>query len=57
MTVKSLIEALETVDRKADIMTQPRNGQKNFCDVVGVKIDSYSFFGSEIPCVYVTAIE
>lgn len=56
MTVGELIHALSQVDEDADVMTMPRNGNKNFCDVVDTKMDSYAFFGKEIPCVYVTAI-
>lgn len=53
LTVGKLVDLLSKVDEEIDVMTRPRNRNKNFCDATGVEMGSYAFFGSEISCAYI----
>lgn len=54
MTVKELIEKLKACDPNADVMTKKTELFGNVGCVNTIRNDSYSFFGTAIPCVLLT---
>lgn len=54
MTVKQLKEALDTFEDDIEIMTKKTEIFGNIAGVNSVRLDSYSFFGVDVPCVLLT---
>ena len=54
MKVKDLREALSNYADDMEVLTKKTELLGNVAYVNGVKEDSYSFFGTEVPCVLLT---
>ena len=54
MTVKELRDILKDFDDDVEVMTKKTEILGNIGYVNSVKIDSYGFFGADLPCVLLT---
>ena len=54
MTVKELREKLAEFPDDLEVLTKKREIFGNVGDVFGVHLDTYSFFGVDLPCVLIT---
>ncbi len=54
MTVGELKEALQKFPDNMEVITKKEEGFGNAGEIFAVKLDSYSFFGKNIPCVLLT---
>jgi hypothetical protein len=54
MTVKELREALSEFPDDMEVMTKKTEFFGNIGNIFSVRLDSYGFFGHDIPCVLLT---
>lgn len=54
MTVKELCDALKEFDDDMEVMTKKTKVFGNVGCIFNVRLDSYGFFGHDIPCVLLT---